>query len=51
MHGNARILSEKLCSKFSSTALGYSIARIALLDDGFLGILVLEVNRKEKEKK
>ena len=47
MHGNARILSEKLCSKFSSTTLGYSIARIALLDDGFLGILVLGVSPVE----
>jgi len=35
---------EKLRAKFSSTTLGYSVSRIAHLDDTFAGILELEVS-------
>ena len=47
MHGNAKIFSEKLCSKCPSTTLGCSMVRIALFDYTFLGILVLEASPVE----
>ena len=36
MHKNAQKLSEKLRTKFPATTLGYSMVKIARLDDAFL---------------
>jgi len=52
-----RNLVEKLGAKFPSTALGYSVVRIARLDDAFSGILELEASpavaqqQQQKDKK
>jgi len=40
-------LNEKLGAKFPSTTLGYSVARIACLDDAFSGILELDASPLE----
>lgn len=39
---NAQNLSEKLRAKFPLATLGYSMVRIACLDDTFLGLFELE---------
>jgi len=40
-------LSEKLRTKFPSTTLGYSVGRIACLDDAFSGLYELEASPVE----
>ena len=42
-----RNLREKLAAKFPSTTLGYSMTRIAHLNDSFSGILQLEASPAE----
>jgi len=42
-----RNLAEKLGAKFPLTTLGYSMVRIAHLDDAFSGILELEASPVE----
>ena len=44
-----RNLSELLRGKFPSTALGYSVERISLLDDAFSVILELETRPVEDQ--
>jgi len=54
-----RNLREKLAAKFPATTLGYSMVKIACLDDAFSEIFELEVNpvigeslqQKEKDRK
>ena len=45
--GILKSLSVKMCSKCPSTALGYSMVRIARLDDAFPEIPVLETSPLE----